>query len=174
MSDDADGNVIEMGSRPKLPPRFSIKDMLNAPPPPPAPAEPVEVAAADDPGKPGDGDVLPQPGDPYQAFGRVGTKPEATLHLLLKDGHYRGFSWSYFDSIDLLSQGGANGGPVVVVRFGGLMPTEVRISGQNLGRMHVYLGQNRLAWLRELPKGKILGDRNAPSITAIELVTLKD
>ena len=120
-----------------------------------AAAKPPElVASASDAGAAGswdDIDPLPQPGDPYKAYSRLSNKPEIMLHVMLKDGYFRGFAWSNLDSVDTVSSGSAGVGPVLVLRFAGLVPVELRLCGSNLGKLHAYLGQNRIAWIREHP-----------------------
>jgi hypothetical protein len=96
--------------------------------------------------------VLPQPGSPYDAaYGRPGNKPEITLHVLLGDGFSKGYAWSNFDSVDTVAAEAPGGGPVLVVRFAGLVPTELRISGSNLSKLHACIGRQRIAWIREQP-----------------------
>ncbi len=98
-----------------------------------------------------DVEALPQPGSAYTAYSRPSNKPEITLHVLLKDGSTRGYAWSNFDSVDTVGVDSPGGGPVLVVRFAGLLPTEVWISGRNLGRLHACIGRQRIVWIREQP-----------------------
>lgn len=137
----------------------------------PAP-EAEERPGADAP--PGDDfDELPQPGSTYgAAFSRPGNKPEPTLHVLLADGQFKGYAWSNFDSVDTETADHPGGGPVLVVRFAGLEPTELRISGRNLGRLHACIGRQRIVWIRELPSkrgfaGGPANDDKAEVITGI-------
>lgn len=115
-----------------------------------------------------DVDPLPEPDAPYKAYGRPGNKPEVTLHVLFKDGSWRGFAWSNYDSVDMVP---VPGGIVVIARFNGLEPTELRLCGSNLGRLHVLIGQNRIAWIREHPSlrgfGGARADDKAEVITGI-------
>ena len=97
---------------------------------------------------------LPRAGDPYKAWARIDNKPVPTLHCLLADGQVRGFSLGNLDSIDLLGDD-AGQGLVIVLRFDGIVAVEVRLSGRKLGTLHTYLGFHRVAWVRELPKGKL-------------------
>ena len=120
-----------------------------------------------------DVDPLPTPGSPYTAASsRPGNKPELTLHVMDKNGYYHGFAWSNFDSIDTAPGDRPGNGPVLIVRFTGLVPTELRISGSNLSALHAYLGQQRKSWIREQPSKRgfdaapALGDR-AEVITGI-------
>lgn len=93
---------------------------------------------------------LPRPGDPYKAHSRADNKPAMTLHLLLRDGNTRGFAWGNFDSLDYQAGENPQDGPLLVLRFAGLMAVEVRIFGRNLGQLHAYLAQGRIHWIREL------------------------
>jgi hypothetical protein len=117
-----------------------------------------------------DVDPLPEADTmPYVAYRRPGNKPEITLHVLFKDGSWRGFAWSNFDSVDMVT---VPGGLVLVLRFNGLEPTELRLCGGNLGRLHALIGQNRIAWIREHPSlrgfgGAATADDKAEVITGI-------
>jgi hypothetical protein len=119
-----------------------------------------------------DYDPLPQPGSPYIAYARPGNKPEIVLHVMTKDGFSKGYAWSNFDSVDTAPGDGPGTGPVLVVRFAGLVPTELRISGSNLGKLHACIGRQRIAWIREQPSkrgfaaGVALGDK-AETIASI-------
>ena len=146
-----------------------------------AAAPPPEAAAFDaaEPGPWDDYDPLPQPGSPYAAaYSRASNKPEIVLHVLLKDGFSKGYAWSNFDSVDTSPGDRPGGGPVLVVRFAGLTPTELRISGRNLGKLHACIGRQRIAWIREQPSKRgfdaanALGDK-AEVITGIAVVAWK-
>ena len=148
--------------------KFSIDEMLSTPE---ASAEPEAEARLPEPVKPiaavEDSEFLPAAGDPYKAHARQSHKPEPTLHLLLRDGTYRGFSWGNYDSIDLLPGAEPGDGPVLVLRFAGIMAREVLITGRNLSKLHVYLGQQRIAWVRELPAKRGFADPQAAVITGL-------
>jgi hypothetical protein len=139
------------------------------------PPEPkVVVKNAAEPETWDDYDPLPQPGSPYNAaHSRAGNKPEITLHVMLKDGFYKGFAWNNFDSVDTAPGDTPGSGPVLIVRFAGLVPTELRIScGRLLGTLHAAIGRQRIAWIREQPSKRGFdgiaagGDRVEP-ITSI-------
>ena len=121
----------------------------------PAAARRPQPEAAETPGVElatgGDSDPLPDADSPYVAYGRPSNKPEITLHVMLRDGYWRGFAWSNYDSVEMVAPERAGAGPVLVLRFAGLMPAELWISGCNLRKLHVLLGQNRIAWMREVP-----------------------
>jgi hypothetical protein len=105
-----------------------------------------------EPGLPDDDvDPLPQPGSPYMAYGRPGNKPELVLHVMSKDGFFKGYAWSNFDSVDTVPGDKPGSGPVIIVRFAGLVPTELRIVGSNLGKLHACIGRQRIGWIRERP-----------------------
>jgi hypothetical protein len=114
-------------------------------------------------------DLLPEPGDPYKAYGRPGNSAEGTLHVLFKDGSSRGFCWGNFDSVDMVL---VPGGTMLLVRFNGLEPTELRICGSNLERLRVLIGRLRIVWIREHPslrgfEGAAAVDDRAEVITGI-------
>jgi hypothetical protein len=116
------------------------------------PPEPdAETGGGADVGHWDDYDPLPLPGSPYVAYGRPGNKPETVLHVVLKDGFSKGYAWNNFDSVDTAPGDKPGTGPVLVVRFAGLVPTELRISGSNLGKLHACIGRQRIAWIREQP-----------------------
>jgi hypothetical protein len=93
--------------------------------------------------------LLPQPGDPYVAHARPSVRPERTLFIMLANGDYEGFPWSSFDRISLLHAKIPGAGPKIQLRFAGSQIVDLIISGRNLMALYAYLGQNRIAWLRE-------------------------
>lgn len=117
----------------------------------------------------GEAQLLPQPGDPYKAHARPSQAVEPTLHVMTKEGYFRGFAWASYDSVDLLPPEAPGGGPVLVIRFAGLMPAEIVLDGRNLGVLHAYLGQNRIAWVRELPAERDFKEVGATVINRIEI-----
>jgi hypothetical protein len=123
--------------------------------------KPPEPEAANDvePGPWDDYDPLPQAGSPYMAaYARPGNKPEIVLHVMTKDGFSKGYAWSNFDSVDTAPGDKPGSGPLLVVRFAGLEPTELRISGSNLGRLLACIGRQRIGWIREQPSKRGFGD----------------
>jgi hypothetical protein len=125
-----------------------------------------------------DFDSLPLPGSAYLPYARPSNKPEITFHVMLKDGSWRGFAWSNFDSVDMLLPESAGVGPVLVARFGGLVPSELRIGGSNLGKLHALIGRQRIAWIREYPSrrgfdGAAAKDDKAEIITPVAITPWK-
>jgi hypothetical protein len=117
-------------------------------------------------------DPLPKAGDPYRAHSRAGNKPLLTVSFLLRDAtSSRGFSYATFDSIDLLPSPTPSGGPVIVIRFAGLAPTEIRIEGRNLSTLHAYLGEHRVAWVRERG-GRDFLEESAAVVSGITMTAL--
>ena len=53
------------------------------------------------------------------------------------------------------------------MRFAGIVARQVLITGRNLGLLHAYIAQHRIAWLRELPTQRGLGDTSEAVITGI-------
>lgn len=132
--------------------RFNLGETTNTAPPKvvrplPEPAPPEAEPGGEEL------ELLPLPGDRYQAHSRPTTKPPMTLHCF-KGTLARGFAWHNFDSIDLEPSDTPGGAPVLVLRFAGREWMDVRIEGRNLGRLHAYLGQGRISWIRECPAGK--------------------
>lgn len=182
MDVDDSGNVIDFAQS-----RVSIREILGGVPgklpagPPPATPERIPPAVpADTPG--GDGldlnlpdvlDPLPKPGDPYKAHARVSNKQLLTLSFVLKDGiTVRGFTYGNFDSIDRLPGGTTDGGPVIVLRFAGLAPSEVKIAGRNLNTLYAYLSQHRIVWVREQAVERDYLDESAPVVSSIVITPL--
>jgi hypothetical protein len=137
-----------LGSRPKstLLPGPGSKAAVKPPEPGVAASTVVEEGPWDD------YDPLPTPGSPYAAaYSRVSNKPELVLHVMLKDGFSKGYAWNNFDSVDMAPGDKPGSGPVLVVRFAGLAPTELRISCNDLGMLHACIGRQRISWIREQP-----------------------
>ncbi len=109
---------------------------------------------------------LPGPGDAYKAHARPDNKALLTLRFLLRNSAVEGFSYSDLRRIRLLPSDKPGGGPVLVLRF---IDEEVRIEGRHLDAMHNYLGYHRIAWVRELPPGKMLGEGMAAAVTGISI-----
>lgn len=148
-------------------------NLLRTRPPSPAGIRAIlegAAAAAEQPQPPAaEIPLLPQAGDPYKAHARPSNAAEATLHIMTRDAHFRGFAWHCFDSIDLRPAETPGGGPVLVLRFAGVIPTEIVLEGRNLSTLHAYLGQNRIAWVRELPPGRDFKEDGATVINRIAI-----
>lgn len=113
--------------------------------------------------------LLPARGSVYAARSRPANKPVATLHLLLADSSSRGFSYVNLDTVDLVPPEEPGRGPVLMLRFAGVVPKEVRITGRNLESIRDYIGHHRIAYLRQLPPGRdFLGD-SEEVITGVEI-----
>jgi hypothetical protein len=149
--------------------KFSLEDVLHPPPESTLAKSKRRPPGETDRQSPGEFDFLPTPGDPYKAHSRPSSKPETTLHVLLGDGSARGFAFAGFDSIDLLPAADAGGGPVIIVRFAGIVARQVLITGRNLSLVHVYIAQHRIAWLRELPPKRGFTDAGEAVITGITI-----
>lgn len=46
---------------------------------------------------------------------------------------------------------------------------KVTPSGRNLDTIHAYLGNHQMPWVRELPKGMMPPERDAPVITGVTI-----
>jgi len=109
--------------------------------------------------------ALPKPGDPYQAYARPTRLMLPTLYLLLGDGTRRAFPYgSRVGGPDLVD---SPGGPVIVLRFLDMMPMEVVLAGRHLDELYHAVGYHAVAWVRELPPGKLVSDHTLPVVTAI-------
>ena len=111
--------------------------------------------------------ALPGPGDAYKAYSRPDNKPLLTLFFLCKDSAEEGFAYSDLRRIRWLPADTPGGGPVLVLRF---VEAVVRKCGSRAGISiagPTYIGFHRIAWVRELPPGTMLGDKTAAVITGI-------
>ena len=116
---------------------------------------------------------LPQPGDPYQAYARPENKSLLMLRFLLRDTSVEGFAYSDLRRTRMLPGDKPEDGPVLVLRFVEAVITEVRIEGRHLDLLADMLAYHRVAWLRELPPGKMHHEKNAAILTRITLTTLE-
>ena len=62
----------------------------------------------------------------------------------------------------------AGGEPVIIMLFMGAVPEEVVISGRNLMQLFDYLGDHRIRWVRQMPKGRDFAEAGEPVVTGIE------
>lgn len=115
---------------------------------------------------------LPQPGDPYKAHARPDNKALLMLRFLLRDASVEGFAYSDLRRTRMQPGNDPGSGPVLVLRFVEAAVTEVRIEGRHLDVLADMLSYHRVAWLRELPPGKMHHEKNAAVITLITVVTL--
>jgi hypothetical protein len=138
------------------------------------PARPPEAEEYAGAGLPAVDDLipLPQPGDPYKAHARPDNKPLLTLTFLCKDSAEEGFAYSDLRRIRLLP-GKPGGGPVLVLRFTEAAIVEVRIEGLRLDAMRGYIRYHRIAWVRELPPGKMIADKTAAVVTSISITQVE-
>jgi hypothetical protein len=113
--------------------------------------------------------LLPQFGSPYDAaYSRAENKPMATLRFIIGDS-IRGFPYSNYDSIDWQAPDKPGASPSIVIRFTGLIAREAIIAGRHLLKLYDLLSHHRVAWVRELPKGKDFMDAKATVITSITI-----
>jgi hypothetical protein len=148
-------------------PKSSLLEMLKPAEAPP-PREPEPVADAEGESASGEAIIpLPQPGDAYDtAHARSSNKPLPTLRFIKGDG-IKGLPYANLDSIDWLPAEKPGLGPMIVLRFAGIVAREARISGRNLLQLFDLLSYHRVAWVRELPPGRDFKDGKATVITGI-------
>jgi hypothetical protein len=166
MNDERDEKVIELSSQ-----KSSLLDQIGRQREPSSgfatavgPTPELALPAAADDLAP-----LPRPGDDYKAHARAANKPVPTLRLLLCNGSIRGFPMGHLDSIDLEIDGPGQS-PVIVLRFAGLEPSEVRLEGRRLDALYDLLGYERIAWVRELPRDKATNERTVVSGISIRTI----
>lgn len=161
MSDDL-GDVLE---RPKAAAgKFSLREILEPerrPQPQPERQEPEQAAKETH-------SPLPGPGDAYKAYANVSNKMETTLRLILDGGTVRGPAYANLDSVDWLIEDKAGGEPAIILLFMGAVPKEVVISGRNLMQLFDYLGDHRIRWVRQMPKGRDFAEAGEAVVTGIE------
>lgn len=112
---------------------------------------------------------LPTPGDPYKAYSRPANKMVPTLNVLAGDGRRLGFQYSSFIEGPHWLPDEAGAGEIIVVRLNVGVVAELRLFGHNLGEMHVYLGDHRIRWVREVSKGRIIRPGGVPVITSFKI-----
>jgi hypothetical protein len=118
--------------------------------------------------------ALPQPGSPYDtAYSRASNKPVPTLRFIIGET-MRGFPYANYDSIDWLVADKPGAGPTIVMRFTGLVPREAIIAGRRLLKLYDLLSHHRVAWVRELPKGKDFEDGVHTVITGITVCPITE
>jgi hypothetical protein len=133
--------------------------------------QPVEEMDGDATGESASDDfiLLPQPGSPYDvAHARASNKPVPTLRFLIGDS-IRGLPYANLDSVDWLAPDKPGASPAIVMRFSGLVPREALITGRNMLKLYDYLSNHRVAWVRELPKGKDFLDVPETVVTGIKV-----
>jgi len=166
MNDDSGDNVIEFAGQ-----KSSLLDQIGRQRDPDG-GFAASVGASPDQALPAVADdlaPLPRPGDDYQAHSRAANKPVPTLRLLLCNGSIRGFPMGHLDSIDFEIDGPGQS-PVIVLRFAGLEPSEVRLEGRRLDALYDLLGYERIAWVRELPRDKATNERTVISGISIRTI----
>jgi hypothetical protein len=110
---------------------------------------------------------LPQPGSAYDAaHSRSSNKPLPTLRLIIGET-IRGLPYANYDSIDWQVADKPGASPAIVMRFTGLVPREAIITGRNLLKLYDLLSHHRVAWVRELPKGRDFKQAGETVITGI-------
>jgi hypothetical protein len=77
----------------------------------------------------------------YQAFARPANKPVHAIHFVNPKGEVRSFQYVHLDSDSRFEN------ERVVLRFLGMEPTRIVISGRNLWRAYDYIHQHRLTWI---------------------------
>ena len=117
---------------------------------------------------------LPRPGDPYKAYARPANAPLPTLCLLKSDGTV----WSYpyscrVEGPHLVPAKDSAKNLVLVLRFSGIVATEITLAGRKLEQLTLYLGHHRVGWVREMAKGKLGQDDGGPVITGIAIKELE-
>lgn len=107
----------------------------------------------------------PKPGGAYEAFALAEHSPPL-VSFFFADGLVSGHSYSRLEQL-ALEPGDGPDGQVLVIRFGGSQPIEVRAEGRNLFDLCWHLGYHRVQWIRELPNGREVPDDTTAVVTRI-------
>lgn len=170
MSDD---KVIELDASVREFFRHLDDQPAGKPPATPAPAKteppPVPPAAEGE----GEGEAVafdklslfPRPGDPYAAHSRPFARSVPMLVLLRNDGRRPTFAYGDLRFIDVMPPKRPGNGPGLLLRFLGVGTAE--LEGVGLDRLHGLLYLHRLAWIRELPAGRLATEDHAVIVTGI-------
>jgi hypothetical protein len=144
--------------------RSQVQDAVDTVPTPETPATVPDAAPSDKAADP-----LPRPGDAYKAAGRHGNKPDLTIHFVLKDYSYEGFSYADLERVRLVPSEKPGRGPVLVLRFNGSVITEVKIEGRHTHPLYHWIGLHRLPWVWEHPSPADYADEKASLISRIAI-----
>lgn len=136
-------------------------------PPPKTEIGQAEILTLDPAGPDDKVDPLPKPGDAYKVHGRHGNKPDVTLHFVLKDYSYEGFSYGDCERVRLVAKETPGTAPVLIVRFSGSVVTEAVIEGRHLHGLYNWIGLHRVPWIWEHPSPAQFTDDNATLISRI-------
>jgi hypothetical protein len=112
-------------------------------------------------------DELPEPGDPYRAFGPPADQPHLTLFFALPDGSMQGFKYPALERISYDPADSPDGPERISMMFRLMQPAEVLIEGRNLFDLCYYLGEHRTHWLRMIADGQMVHAPDMPVITRV-------
>ena len=112
-------------------------------------------------------DPLPRPGRPYKVHGRHGNKPDVTIHFVLKDYSYEGFSYGDCERVRLVPGEKPGSSPVLIVRFNGSVITEAVIEGRHLHCLYNWIGLHLVPWVWEHPSPAQFNDEKATLVSRI-------
>lgn len=102
----------------------------------------------------------------YQPFSRPSNKPLYAIHFVAATGEVRSFQYAHLDSDSRFEA------ERITLRFLGMHPIQVTVSGRNLWRLFEYLHQHRCAWI--LTAGRDFAKDGQPIVTGVEITTIKD
>lgn len=88
---------------------------------------------------------LPDPKDEYKAYARVSGKPVFTLHFILGKDGLVSFQYKDLDSNTSIKM--TDRGQAITLRFGGIKPVEIVITGRSLFKLYDYIHQHRMPWV---------------------------
>ena len=111
---------------------------------------------------------LPDLKGAYQPHARPANKPVFTLHIVLGRDGVRSFQYKDIDSNTSFKAGDM--GQVITLRFGGIKPTEIVITGRNLWRLYDYIHQHRMPWVMRVDRDFA----ESSVITDVEFKSVKD
>lgn len=112
---------------------------------------------------------LPDPKAAYQAHARVSNKPVFTLHVILGKDGVRSFQYKDIDSNTAWRA--TDRGQVIELRFGGIRPTEIVLTGRNLWKLYDYIHQHRMPWVMRADRD--FSDGSDAIVTGVEFRSIK-
>ena len=119
-------------------------------------------------------DFLPEPGDPYRAYARPGTRRYPMLAFAFPDGSITSYRFSDIRKMGFSPADMPDGLDVLNLHFSwpwAEASATVRIEGRNLLDLFYFVGEELTGWLRVLPEGHQVKDPATPVITRIILPT---
>ena len=114
-------------------------------------------------------DALPQPGDAYEAYGVSGEFLPFMLTIVFAEGPVEGFAYADLERMQFRPEGEDGEGEGTITLVFGESLGAVVVTGLHLSRLFFEIGNHRVHWLWEWPKGRAAVADNAPVVHRVEL-----